>query len=229
VNALGPGDLDAIQRTLTLAALSTLLLLSLSVPLALGVAKMRSRFRPLVEALIALPLVLPPTVLGFYVLILLGPEGPVGAAWEGLGGDRLVFSFSGLLIGSMLYSAPFVVQPLVNGFRAIDVGLLESATLLGASKWDRFWSVTWPLSRPALLTAGALGFAHTLGEFGLVLMIGGNIPGKTRLISMAIYDHVEALEYGQANTLALGMLTLCLLVLIAVYALNRRFTGVGAA
>jgi molybdate transport system permease protein len=179
--------------------------------------------KPVVEALTALPLVLPPTVLGFYLLVLLAPTGPVGAFWEGLGGDRLVFSFGGLLVGSVLYSLPFVVQPLQNAFGAVGTGALEAATTLGASPLDRFVTVVLPLSRPGFLTAATLAFAHTVGEFGVVLMIGGSIPGRTQVVSIAIYDHVEALDYGAAHLLSGAMLAFSFTVLLVVYALGRRF------
>jgi molybdate transport system permease protein len=181
-----------------------------------------------VEALVALPLILPPTVLGFYLLVLLGPQGPVGGTWESLGGARLVFSFSGLLVGSVVYSLPFVVQPLHNSFKAVDRRLLDAAKTLGASPLDRFFTVLLPLSRPGLLTAATLGFAHTVGEFGVVLMIGGNIPGRTQVLSIAIYDHVEALNYGQAHLLSALMLAFSFVSLLAVYAFSRKFDVVGS-
>lgn len=221
--ALGPADGEAIRTTLELAAVSTAILLVLGTPLAWWLARTPSRWRVPVEAVAALPLVLPPTVLGFYLLVILGPRGPVGALWEGLGGDRLVFSFPGLVVGSVLYSLPFVVQPLQNAFAALGERPLEVAATLRASPLDRFFSVAVPLARPGFLTATALAFAHTLGEFGVVLMVGGNIPGRTRVVSIAIYDHVEALEYGSAHVLAAGMLALSFFVLFALYALNRAF------
>lgn len=220
---LSAADLAAIRISLELAAVSTAILLALGIPLAWWLARTRSRWRIPVEAATALPLVLPPTVLGFYLLVILGPRGPVGALWEGLGGDRIVFSFPGLVIGSVLYSFPFVVQPLQNAFEAVGERPLEVASTLRASPLDRFFSVAVPLSRPGFLTATALAFAHTLGEFGVVLMVGGNIPGRTQVVSIAIYDHVEALEYGSAHVLALGMLAFSFLVLLVVYALNRAF------
>jgi molybdate transport system permease protein len=176
-----------------------------------------------VEAITALPLVLPPTVLGFYLLVLLGPTGAIGRRWEGLGGARLVFSFEGLVVGSVLYSLPFVVQPLQNAFTAMGRGPLEAAATLGAAPLDRFVTVTLPLARPGFLTAATLAFAHTVGEFGVVLMIGGNIPGRTQVLSIAIYNEVEALQYGAAHALAAGMLIFSFAVLLAVYALGRRF------
>ncbi len=213
----------AVRVTLELATASTVLLLLLGAPLAWWLARTRSSFRPAVEAVTALPLVLPPTVLGFYLLVILGPSGPVGALWEGMGGDRLVFSFQGLLVGSVLYSLPFVVQPLQNAFGAIGDGPIEAAATLGASPLDRFITVVLPLASPGFLTAATLAFAHTVGEFGVVLMIGGNIPGRTQVVSTAIYNHVEALEYGSAHLLSAGMLLFSFAVLLTVYSLGRRF------
>jgi molybdate transport system permease protein len=219
---LAESDLAALAITLRLAALSTLILLLLGTPLAWWLARTRWRFRFLLEALVALPLVLPPTVLGFYLLVALGPHGPVGALMEALGGRPLAFTFTGLVIGSVFYSLPFVVQPLQNAFAAIGRRPLEVAATLRASPLDRFFTVAIPLARPGLFSAAVLGFAHTLGEFGVVLMIGGNIPGETQVVSIAIYDHVEALEYGRAHWLSGGLLLLSFVMLIAVYALNRR-------
>jgi molybdate transport system permease protein len=206
---------------------STLVLLVFGTPLALWLAFGRSRLRVVVEAVVALPLVLPPTVLGFYLLVLLGPRGAVGGTWESLGGDRLVFSFTGLVLGSVVYSLPFVVQPLANAFRAIDRRVLEAAATLGARRWDRFATVIVPLSRPGLITATTLGFAHTVGEFGVVLMLGGSIPGSTKVLSIAIYERVEALDYAQAHWLSAGMLAFSFSVLLAVYLTTRRFDVVG--
>ena len=216
-------DVAALALTAKLATVTTLLLLLLGTPLALWLARTGSRIRPLIEAVVALPLVLPPTVLGFYLLVLLGPAGVVGGFWEGVGGDRLVFSFPGLVIGSMLYSLPFIVQPLQNAFIAIGRRPVEVAATLGASPLDRFFTVVLPLAKPGFLTAATLAFAHTVGEFGVVLMIGGSIPGRTQVMSIAIYQHVEALEYGAAHVLAAGMLAFSFLVLIVVYAFGRRF------
>ena len=220
---LPPADVQAVLLTVELAAVATAVLLLLGTPLAWWLARTRSPLRAPVEALVALPLVLPPTVLGFYLLVLLGPLGPVGGAWEALGGDRLVFSFPGLVVGSVLYSLPFVVQPLQNAFTAIGTRPLEVAATLGAPPLDRFLSVALPLARPGFLTAAVLAFAHTVGEFGVVLMIGGSIPGRTRVVSIAIYEHVEALEYGAAHVLAGGMLAFSFAVLLMVYALGHRF------
>jgi len=217
------GDVAAVLLTARLAATTTVLLLVLGTPLAWWLARTRSRFRAVVEAVTAMPLVLPPTVLGFYLLVLLAPTGPVGSFWEGLGGDRLVFSFAGLVIGSMIYSLPFVVQPLQNAFMAIGDGPLEAATTLGATPLDRFRTVVLPLALPGFLTASILSFAHTVGEFGVVLMIGGNIPGRTQVLSTAIYNHVEAMDYGSAHLLAGGLLAFSFTVLLTVYAFGRRF------
>ena len=217
------GDGRALLVTAALALITTTLLLILGAPLAWWLARSRSRARPAVEAVVALPLVLPPTVLGFYLLVLLGPAGPVGAIWESLGGPRIVFSFTGLVIGSMLYSMPFVVQPLQTAFAAVPDRLLDAATLLRARPFDRFFSIALPLSRRGLLTATVLGLAHTVGEFGVVLMIGGNIPGRTQVLSIALYNHVERLEFGAAHLLAAGLLMFSFIVLLAVYAFNRRF------
>lgn len=216
-------DGQAVLLTLRLAGVVTLVLLGIGTPLALWLAFARSRLCVVVEAIVALPLVLPPTVLGFYLLVLLGPRGPVGSFWEGLGGERLVFSFTGLVLGSVAYSLPFVVQPLANAFRSIDRRVLEAAATLGAGRLDRFWTVIVPLSRNGLLTAVTLGFAHTVGEFGVVLMLGGNIPERTQVLSITIYDHVEALEYGQAHVLSAGMLAFSFTVLLGVYLTTRRF------
>jgi molybdate transport system permease protein len=217
------GDAAAVLLTARLAATTTALLLVFGTPLAWWLARTRSRFRPVVEAVTALPLVLPPTVLGFYLLVLLAPTGPIGSFWEGLGGDRLVFSFAGLVIGSMIYSLPFVVQPLQNAFMAIGDGPLEAAATLGAAPFDRFRTVVLPLALPGFLTAAVLSFAHTVGEFGVVLMIGGNIPGRTQVLSTAIYNHVEAMDYGSAHLLAAGLLVFSFTVLLTVYAFGRRF------
>jgi molybdate transport system permease protein len=216
---LGPDDITALGITLQLAAVSTLLLLVIGTPLAWWLANSRSRLKPAFDALITLPLVLPPTVLGFYLLLLLSPNGLIGK----LSGGSLAFTFTGLVIGSVVYSLPFVVQPLQDAFAAIGRRPLEVAATLGASPTDRFLTVALPLARPGYLTATALGFAHTLGEFGVVLMIGGNIPGETQVLSIAIYDHVEALDYAQAHWLAGILLALSFLLLLAVYALNKRF------
>lgn len=223
---LNESDLAALVITLKLAGVSTLILLFLGTPLAWWMARTRWRFKVLLEAVVALPLVLPPTVLGFYLLVALGPHGPVGGAMEWLGGEPLAFTFAGLVIGSVIYSMPFVVQPLQNAFVAIGERPLEVAATLRASPLDRFFTVVVPLARSGFLTAIVLGFAHTVGEFGVVLMIGGNIPGETQVLSIAIYDHVEVLEYGHAHWLSGGLLLLSFLMLVAVYTFNRRFSVV---
>ncbi len=217
---LADTDITALLLTLKLAGLSTLILLLLGTPLAWWLARSHWSGKFVIEALIALPLVLPPTVLGFYLLIMLGNQGPL--AQLGLG--SLAFSFTGLVIGSVIYSMPFVIQPLQNAFAAIGTRPLEVAATLRASPLDRFFTVALPLAKPGFLTAAVLGFAHTLGEFGVVLMIGGNIPGRTQVVSIAIYDHVEALEYTQAHWLSATLLLLSFALLLAVYAINRRFT-----
>ena len=210
----------AVVLTLQLAGLTTLILLVLGTPLAWWLARTRSWAKALVGAVVALPLVLPPTVLGFYLLVTMGPDGPVGRATQALGIGLLPFSFAGLVVGSVLYSLPFVVQPLQNAFEAIGDRPLEAAATLRASPLDTFFSVVVPLARPGYLTATVMGFAHTVGEFGVVLMIGGNIPGQTRVVSVQIYDHVEALEYTQAHWLAGGMVVFSFTVLLALYLLN---------
>lgn len=212
-------DWGPLWVTLRLAAVTTVVLLVAGTPLAWWLARTRARLRTAVEAVVALPLVLPPTVVGFYLLLLLGPNGPAHL----VGAPGLAFTFTGLVIGSVIYSLPFVVQPLQNAFAGIGSGYLEAAATLRASPLDRFFSIAVPLARPGFLTAAVLGFAHTVGEFGVVLMIGGNIPDRTRVASIAIYDHVEALEYGQAHVLSAIMLAFAFVVLFAVYALNRRF------
>ena len=219
-------DLTALLITLKLAGITTLILLLIGTPIAWWLARTKWRFKFLLEAVVALPLVLPPTVLGFYLLITLGPNGPIGMLMEALGGRPLAFTFTGLVIGSVFYSMPFVIQPLQNAFAAIGQRPLEVAATLRASPLDRFFTVAVPLARSGFLTAAVLGFAHTLGEFGVVLMIGGNIPGMTQVLSIAIYDHVEALEYGQAHWLSGGLLLLSFCLLMLVYALNRRFSVV---
>ncbi len=219
---LNGSNLAAIGLTLRLAAVTTALLLLLGTPAAWWLARTRSRWKEPVAALVALPLVLPPTVLGFYLLLLLGPQGPVGQFTRWAGIEPLPFSFAGLVVASVLYSMPFVVQPIQNAFEAIGRRPLEAAATLGASPLDAFFTVALPLARPGLLTAAVLGFAHTVGEFGVVLMIGGNIPGRTRVVSVQIYDHVEALEYAQAHGLALAMVLFSFAVLTSLYLLQRR-------
>lgn len=221
-------DLTAFVLTLKLAAVTTLILMLVGTPVAWWLARSRSRFKFMLEAIVALPLVLPPTVLGFYLLVTLGPRGPVGSLMESLGGRPLAFTFTGLVIGSVIYSMPFVVQPLQNSFEAIGQRPLEVAATLRASALDRFFTVAIPLARPGFLTAAVLGFAHTLGEFGVVLMIGGNIPGETQVVSIAIYDHVESMQYAHAHWLSAGLLLLSFIMLLTVYGLNRRFRIVRA-
>ena len=216
-------DLTALLVTLKLATVSTLILLVFGTPFAWWLARTSFRGRPVVDALVSLPLVLPPTVLGFYLLLFLGPEGPLGRLMMSAGGRPLAFTFTGLVIGSVIYSLPFVVQPIRDAFAALGPGPLEAAATLGASPRDRFFTVAVPLARRGFLTAATLGFAHTLGEFGVVLMIGGNIPGRTQVLSIAIYDHVEALDYGRAHLLSGGLLVFSFLLLLAVHFLNRRF------
>ena len=209
-------DFAAIGLTLRLAGLATTILLVLCTPLAWWLAHTRSRWRRPVAAVVALPLVLPPTVLGFYLLMLMGPQGAVGAFTQWLGLGTLPFTFWGLLVGSVAYSLPFAVQPLQRAFESLSARPLEVAATLGAGPIDRFFSVVLPLARPGFITAGILSFAHTVGEFGVVLMLGGNIPGVTRVVSVQIYDHVEALQYTQAHWLAGGMVAFSFIVLLAL-------------
>lgn len=213
-------DLAAIWLTLKLATLTTAILLVIGTPLAWKLSRTQGWWRSPANALVALPFVLPPTVLGFYMLLMMGPNGPAGRFFAWLGLPPLPFSFSGLLIASVIYSLPFVVQPLQNTFEAIGIHPLETAATLRASPMDTFFSVILPMAKPGYLTATIMGFAHTVGEFGMVLMIGGNIPRKTRLLSISIYDHVEALEYTQAHWLAGGMLVFSFLVLLLLYLFN---------
>ena len=219
---ISPEDWAAIRLTLTLASLTPALLLVLCTPLAWWLAHTPSRWRAPVGAVVALPLVLPPTVIGFYLLVLMGPSGPVGQFTEALGWGRLPFTFGGLLVGSVVYSLPFAVQPLQRAFEAMGTRPLEAAASLGASPLDRFFSVALPLARPGFITAAVLSFAHTVGEFGVVLMIGGNIPGQTRVVSVQIYDHVEAMEYLQAHWLAGGMLVFAFIVLVLLHWLQPK-------
>jgi len=214
--------MQAIRLTLQLATATTLLLLLLATPLAWWLASTRSRWRAPVSALVTLPLVLPPTVLGFYLLVLMGPDGAVGRLTTALGWGTLNFSFTGLLIGSLIFSLPFAVQPIQHAFEAIGPRPMEVAATLRARPLDAFFSVALPLARPGLLTAAILSFAHTVGEFGVVLMIGGNIPGQTRVVSMQIYSHVEAGEFTQAHVLSAGMVVLSFGVLLALALMKRR-------
>ena len=217
-------DISAIIVTIKLAALSTAVLIVIGTPLAWWLSQTRFKFKVIIEAFIALPLILPPTVLGFYLLLTLGPNGPIGRFLESLGGSSIAFTFSGLVVGSVIYSLPFVVQPLQNSFNSVDKQSMEVAATLGASKIDRFFTVAIPLARSGFITAAVLGFAHTIGEFGVVLMIGGNIPGETGVLSIAIYDHVETMEYGKAHWLSAGLLIMSFLMLIFVYIFNRHFS-----
>jgi molybdate transport system permease protein len=217
----GSADFTAIWLTLKLASLTTVILLIVGTPIALWLARTRSWLKGPIGAVVALPLVLPPTVIGFYLLLLLGPNGAVGQLTQRLGLGTLTFSFTGLVIGSVLYSLPFVVQPLQNAFAAIGPRPLEVAATLRAGPWDTFFSVILPLARPGFITGAILGFAHTVGEFGVVLMIGGNIPDKTRVVSTQIYNHVESMEYAQAHWLAGAMLVFSFLVLLALYSSGK--------
>ena len=217
-------DIAAITVTIKLAFTSTAILIVIGTPLAWWLSQTKFKFKVIFEAIIALPLILPPTVLGFYLLITLGSNSPLGALLESYGGSSIAFSFSGLVIGSVIYSLPFVVQPLQNSFSAVKRQSLEVASTLGASQLDRFFTVAVPLARSGFVTAAVLGFAHTVGEFGVVLMIGGNIPGETGVLSIAIYDHVEAMDYAQAHLLAGGLLLTSFVMLIFVYLFNRHFS-----
>ena len=219
---LSPDDWAAIWLTLELASVTTILLLVLATPLAWWLAHTRSRWRGPIGAVVTLPLVLPPTVIGFYLLVLMGPNGPIGQLTQALGLGRLPFTFAGLVVGSLVYSLPFAVQPLQRAFEALGARPLEVAATLGASRVDRFFSVVLPLTRPGFVTSAVLTFAHTVGEFGIVLMLGGNIPGKTRVVSVQIYDHVEAMEYAQAHWLAGGMVVFAFVVLVALQWLQPR-------
>jgi molybdate transport system permease protein len=217
-----PEAMQAIVLTLKLASLTTLLLLLIATPLAWWLSQTQSRWRAPVSAVVTLPLVLPPTVLGFYILIVLGPQGWVGQLTQSLGLGVLSFSFTGLLIGSIIFSLPFAVQPIQYAFEAMGKRPMEVAATLRASPLNAFFTVALPLAKPGLLTATVLSFAHTVGEFGVVLMIGGNIPGKTQVVSTQIYGHVEAMEYTQAHWLAAGMVVFSFVVLIALSRLKRR-------
>jgi molybdate transport system permease protein len=218
---------SAVRLTLALASITTLVLLVVGTPIAWWLARSRSWWKDVVATLVALPLVLPPTVLGFYLLVALGPDGPGGWVAQLFGGRSLAFTFEGLVIGSVLYSMPFVVQPIRNAFEALGDRPLEVAATLRASPWDRFWTVAVPLARPGFLTGAVLGFAHTVGEFGVVLMIGGNIPGETKVLSVAVFDYVETLQWTQAHLLAGGMLLFSFLVILAMFLLEKRVGRVG--
>ena len=211
-----------IWLTVQLATVTTLILLLIALPLAWWLATTRSPLRPVVEALTTLPLVLPPTVLGFYLLVLMRPDAALGGAWLRVTGETLAFSFSGLVVASLVYSLPFAVQPLQTAFVTVGRPLIEAAATLGASPADAFRSVAMPLARRGLLTAAVLSFAHTMGEFGIVLMVGGNIPGRTRVISIEIFTAVETLDYRSAHVLSAGLMAFSFLALLLVYSLNRR-------
>ncbi|MGR9116029.1 MAG: molybdate ABC transporter permease subunit [Gammaproteobacteria bacterium] len=217
---LSEANLMSIILTLKLAVIVTLLLLLIGTPIAWWLARTRSRFKGFIGALVALPIVLPPSVLGFYLLLAMGPNGPVGQITQALGLGTLPFTFPGLVVASVFYSLPFVVQPIQNSFEAIGELPLETAATLRAGPWDRFFTVAVPLAAPGFITGSILGFAHTVGEFGVVLMIGGNIPGVTRVVSVQIYDHVEALEYTDAHWLAGVMLAFSFLTLLLLYTFN---------
>ncbi|MFP5402117.1 MAG: molybdate ABC transporter permease subunit [Gammaproteobacteria bacterium] len=223
--SLTSADWSAVWLTFKLATVSTVILLLVGTPIAWWLARTRSKWKGVVGAVVALPLVLPPTVIGFYLLVAMGPEGPVGRLTTALGIGLLPFSFAGLVVGSVIYSLPFVVQPVHNAFEAIGRRPLEVAATLRAGPWDSFFTVALPLARPGFVTATILGFAHTVGEFGVVLMIGGNIPDSTRVVSVAIYDHVEALEYAEAHWLSAGMLAFSFVVLLALYGRRRTHGG----
>ncbi len=215
-------ELEPVWLSLRLATVTVLVLLAIATPLAWWLARTRAKASAIVEAVVAVPLVLPPTVLGFYLLVLLGPAGFLGGPWLELTATTLTFSFAGLVIASVLYSLPFAVQPLQGAFEAVGRAPLEAAATLGAGPLDAFFNVASPLALRGYLTAAVLTFAHTLGEFGVVLMVGGNIPGSTKVISIAIYEHVETLDYAQAHVLSAALLTFSFLVLLLVYAVNRR-------
>lgn len=216
-------NLGPLWLSVQLAVTTMLLLLLIGTPLGWWLARTRSRARPVVQAIVALPIVLPPTVLGFYLLILLGPAGAIGAWWVELTGSALTFSFAGLVIASCIYSLPFAVQPIMSAFEAVDQRDLEAAWTLGASRRDAFFSIALPQSMRGYLNAAVFSFAHTLGEFGVVLMVGGNIPGETRVVSIAIYDQVEALDYAAAHQLSAMLLLLAFVILLAMFLLNRRW------
>ncbi|HUX64892.1 molybdate ABC transporter permease subunit [Sulfuricella sp.] len=223
---MSESDWLALKVTLELSGVTTLVLLVLGTPLAWWLARSRSRFAVVAESIVALPLVLPPTVLGFYMLVLLGPKGLVGGTLETMGLHHLAFTFPGLVVASTIYSLPFMTQPLKDAFNAVGNRMIEAAATLRAGPWDRFFTVVVPLTRRGFLTAITLTFAHTVGEFGVVLMVGGNIPDQTRVLSIAIYDHAEAMEYASAHILAGGLLAASFLMLVMVYALNRRYMTV---
>lgn len=220
--SLSNTELDAIYLTLALASITTVLLLILGTPLAWWLSRQRAQWPAVIEAVVAMPLILPPTVLGFYLLLLFAPDSALGRAWEQLTGSQLAFSFSALVIGSVIYSLPFVVQPLQAAFQRVPQKLLNAAATLGATRLDQFRSIVVPLSRRSFITAASLGFAHTIGEFGVVLMIGGNIPGETQVLSIAIYDYVESLRFDEAHRLAAGLVIFSMVLLFLLYRHDRR-------
>jgi len=222
VNAFIPG-FGPLWLTLELAAITTIILLLLCTPLAWWLSRTHFRGKPVIEAVVSLPLVLPPTVLGFYLLIAMSPNGVLGGPWMSLTGNTLSFSFIGLVVASCLYSLPFVMQPLQNAFESIGHHPLEAAWSLGAKPVDAFFSVIFPLAMKGYITAAVLGFAHTLGEFGVVLMVGGNIPGETRVVSIAIYDHVESMDYDKAHAISLVLLGFSFVILLMVYTINGKW------
>tara|TARA_R110001583_G_scaffold172646_1_gene326415 strand:- start:7248 stop:7937 length:690 start_codon:yes stop_codon:yes gene_type:complete len=213
-------DLLDLLTTLKMAALTTIILLIIGTPIAWYLAKMQSRFKVIIEAIVALPLVLPPTVLGFYLLIAFSPQHLPGQLWQQATGQQLAFSFSAIVIGSVLYSMPFVVQPLQKVFEQLGEPLLEAGAMLGAGTMDRFFNIVLPMTKASFITAASLGFAHTVGEFGVILMIGGNIPGETRVLSIALFDHVEAFDYAKAHVLAISLLAGSMVLLASIYLLN---------
>jgi molybdate transport system permease protein len=223
---MSEADFLALQTTLGLAAITTVVLLLIGTPMAWWLARTRNRLAVVIEAIVALPLVLPPTVLGFYMLVALGPHGFIGRSLESVGLPHLAFTFTGLVVASTLYSLPFMVQPLKDAFAGVSEQMLDAAATLRAGPLDRFFSVVVPLSRRGFLTALTLTFAHTIGEFGVVLMVGGNIPGETRVLSIAIYDHAEAMDYAAAHLLAGGLLAASFIMLLTVYVINRRYQAV---
>lgn len=221
-------DLTALFTTLKMAGITTIILLLIGTPLAWYLAKMRSRFKVIIEAVVALPLVLPPTVLGFYLLLAFSPQALPGQIWQSVTGTQLAFSFSAIVIGSVLYSLPFVVQPLQKAFEQLGDHYLEAAAMLHANPLDRFFTIVFPLTKASFITAATLGFAHTVGEFGVVLMIGGNIPDETRVLSIALFDHVEAFDYARAHILSAGLLIASLILLAIVYLVSRDNTLQGS-
>ncbi|PCI40958.1 MAG: molybdate ABC transporter permease subunit [Moraxellaceae bacterium] len=219
---LSTQDIQALWLTVQLATLTTVLLLLLTMPLAWWLARQNSRLAVIVESIVTLPLILPPTVLGFYFLIAFSPEGILGSPWVTLTGEPLSFSFAGLVVGSMIYSMPFVVQPLQNAFRQLDLKYLETASTMGAGPQDQFFSIVIPLCRTGFISAATMGFAHTVGEFGIILMIGGNIPGQTQVASLVLFDHVEALNYSSAHLISAILMVSSLVMLIFINTLNRN-------